>query len=207
MSYFTGEYNLIIKDADRYRRQMEGTGSAFDGVNTSKDVLDRFGLSDPTQRVSRAFDPQQRMLATQVAKNSSGMAARLGKKSAVPEAAFSRLAGDAAQGYGELAGRKGAAIADATSNQEQTVAQLLKSILGERDQFGLNKMSMLDRLLGTRRGATQEQAGLQYKDDEANSSNWLDDLAGFLGLGADIAGIPLSGGTSLLGKLLGDKNQ
>lgn len=166
-------YGGAITDYDELIRQIMSQPDFFGDVNTTQDVGRKFGISSD---VSGVYNPLRRNLSTQLARSRSAAASRRGN-SATPEYSFL----PAEQDYFSALGGLESSEAGAKIGREDTIANLLRSVLGERQQFGAQKLGMKGSALGGKQGAIGNYLG------SLSGSSLFDDLLSLGGTAASIA--------------------
>jgi hypothetical protein len=158
-------------------RQMEDYGdlsgmkSAFAGISTPGDVKSRFGLSS---NVSSIYAPLRRRLATQRGSALSSAATRQRGGTALPEAGMLPIEGQFAGAESDLASSE----AGAQIGQEDSTANLMRSILGEQDQFGLQKAGLRSNIAGNVGAGAQRQRQLDYALQDPSFGDYLMQIIG-----------------------------
>jgi len=177
----------ILQDTEGLGREVSGLESGFEGLENAGDVAGRFGLD--REGINRTFGAQRRNLSTSLSRSRGAAAERLGSGTAVPEAVFGGIEGQYAQGFGNIDAAEGSAI---TSN-DQLIARILQSALGNRDQFNLGRGGLSSQILNQRGRFAEQSAERGYLDEQRRGS-FLDDLSAGLDIGSKVLSLPFGGG-------------
>lgn len=124
--------------------------------------------------VGNIFGARKRQLANSRARALSSASARMSTRSATPETTFGAIESGFADAFSGLEGAQGQAELD----QEQTLTQLLYSILQGNNQFEFQRQGMQSGALA---GLNQER---QYEEQKPG---WFDDFLALLNTGANVA--------------------
>jgi hypothetical protein len=182
--------NNQMQSYDDLISQIGGMKSGFEGINTTGDVSNKFGvrpfdLGGYKKQVGATFAPSKRNLANRLAQARSEAGARMSSRNATPEAMFNPIEGQYANAFGDLEGQQANAELggyDKQTEQDRYIAGLLQSVLGSQDTYGLNKTSMKAGAMGGKTNAISNY--LQSLSDAST----FDDLMSLLGTGAKIYG-------------------
>jgi hypothetical protein len=150
---------------------VSGMKSAFAGLSTPGDVKSKFGL---TSNVSSIYAPLRRRLATQRGSALSSAATRMRGGTALPESTMLPIEGQFA---GAEAGLE-SSEAQSQIGQEDFTAQLMRSIMGEQDQFGLQKAGLQSNIAaGVGAGADRKRQA-DYSQRDPTLADYLMQIVG-----------------------------
>lgn len=156
--------------------QLAGMESGFKGLNTTRQVRSKFGITDPSQM----FTPLFQNLATNRARQLAGAGMRAGR-SASPEMTFSNIE----EGYGNALSSLLGEKARSSQEQERFVAGLLGQSLGSQDEFGLRKTGQMGNMANQ---LAQTGIGLKQAEYATREPSLFDILSTILAGGVDVAG-------------------
>jgi hypothetical protein len=155
-----------------------GAKSSFAGLNTTGDVRSKFGIPTDTSSI---YAPLRRRLATQRGGALSSAATRMRGGTALPESTMLPIEGEFAGAESSLASEE----ARSNIGQQDFLAQMLQSVLGEQDRFSLGKGGLMSSILGGMQGQVGQKRQQDYQLQDPTFGDYLMQI---IGKGADVAG-------------------
>ena len=178
-----GMYQGQLQGFDDILNSLKGMNSSYSGINTTGDVMSKFGLKSRSAKdVSQYFNPARANLSTQLALANKRTAARMGGTNATPELSFGGNESNYATARGNLEDTATQTGLQTEESDQQNIANILNSIMGKKDTYGLQKTGMQISGQSARGKSVQD-----YINSLSNASGF-DDLMSLLGTGAGIYG-------------------
>ena len=167
-----GKYDDVI-------RQILGSRSSFGGTSNLGDVQKNFGISPfdmggYQSQVGGVFNPLRQGLNTQAGQARKRSFSRYGAQG-TPEFASTDINANLAQGLGNLGSQEGSARLagyDKQTAQNNYTGDFLRSILGQKDQFGQQRLGAYGNAVGGRGNAINGYLG------SLSGASTFDDLLG-----------------------------